>query len=68
MISSAEWLQHNTQIVWKYSHAWKGMRDGLTTNITKDTELRVMIGKALPTQELEGVEWRQSFQNKQTKK
>lgn len=31
------------------------MRDGLTTDITKDTELRMIAGKALPVQELESV-------------
>lgn len=40
------------------------MSDGLKTDITKDTELRMMVGKALPLQDLEGVKESQSFQNK----
>lgn len=51
MISSAEWLQDPNSL----EALLQLKKECLTTDITKGTELRMMVGKALPVQELESV-------------
>lgn len=48
MISSAEWLQDPNSL----EALLQLKKECLTTDITKGTELRMMVGKALPVQEL----------------
>lgn len=48
MISSAEWLQDPNSL----EALLQLKKECLTTDITKGTELRMMVAKALPAQEL----------------